>query len=415
MSDLESSVSALSSASDSEFWTGLDLKPTINDLVSGIDDSTRPFSAFDDSHSFELSLELVKRQSKALSPDTKGRSRAAEEQYLRRFEQSLEMLRKAKRVEVANSSVVVKQSMVREFEGKLGSLQQAFQAQKHAYKRDKDFIKSELMSKSSEVKRLQGIIEEQEMLITQLRLSQHPSAISNLAESTALTPVQYSQSQSSADINIEAELAQAQVESLNQVVEQYKKEAENKEILAKETVDRMTKMTRNFDMERIRFGLEMSRLKEESAKERDEAQKQLRQIRQQAAMESKLNEEIQKRLQDAIAKMQEELRTAKLVLSHPKLRTKVFTRMKDVENAMEEIRQGETDIARSPSAASRTSRASRRFGHSIHVNQVPGLKVWNPKDHVAYMHSTEQELPPRSIPSNRATSAQRSEVRRAAL
>jgi hypothetical protein len=145
------------------------------------------------------------------------------------------------------------------------------------------------MSKGGEVKRLQGIIEEQEMLITQLRLSQHPSAVPSVADSRALAPAQYSQSQSSADINIEAELAQAQVESLNQVVEQYKKEAESKELLAKEAVDRMTKMTRNFDMERIRFGLELNRLREENAKERDESQKQLRQIRQQAAMESKLN------------------------------------------------------------------------------------------------------------------------------
>lgn len=417
MSDLDSSVSALSSASESEFWAGLDLKPVITDLAPCLEESTRPFSAFEESHSFELSLELVKRQSKVQSPDSKSRSKAAEEQYLRKFEQSLEMLRKAKRVEVANSSVVVKHSMVREFEGKLGSLQQSFQAQKHAYKREMDFVKKELMTKSSEVKRLQDIIEEQETLITQLRLSQRSSAVLSVTGSQPLYPPIPSSSQSSADMNIEAELAKAQVESLSQVVDQYKKEAESKESLAKETIDRMTKMQRNFDMERIRFGLEVSRLREEGAKERDDSQRQLKQLRQQAAMESKLNEEIQKRLQEAIGKMQEELRTAKLVLFHPKLRSKVFTKLKDVENAMEAISQG-NDIPHSPSAASRASRASRHFGHSIHVNQPPVPKVWNPKDHLTYMKTAEQEreLPQRSASSNRANSARLgAEGRRAAL
>jgi len=417
MSDSDSSVSALSSASESEFWAGLDLKPVISDLTPYPEESTRPFSAFEESHSFELSLELLKRQSKAQSPEGKSRTKAAEEQYLRKFEQSLEMLRKAKRVEVANSSVVVKHSMVREFEGKLGSLQQSFQAQKHAYKREMDFVKKELMSKSSEAKHLHSIIEEQETLITQLRLNQHPNTALTRTDSLPRYPQNPSLSQSSADINIEVELAKAQVDSLNQVVDQYRKEAESKESLAKETIDRMTKMQRNFDMERIRFGLEVSRLREEGAKERDDAQRQLKQLRQQAAMESKLNEEIQKRLQDAIGKMQEELRTAKLVLSHPKLRAKVFTRMKDVENAMEEIRQG-TEISHSPSAASRTSRASRRFGHSIHVNQPSVPKVWNPKDHTTYMQAAEQdkEFPQRSGSCNRANSAYHSaEGRRAAL
>lgn len=326
------------------------------------------------------------------------------------------MLRKAKKVEVANSSVVVKHSMVREFEGKLGSLQQSFQAQKTAHRRDIEFIKGELMGKKGEIRRLQAIIEEQEMLITQLRLNQRVSvAPSMMLDSVMHEPLPSYQSQASIDINVEAEIAKAQVDSLNQVVEQYRKEAENKDNLVKEMNEKMIKMQRSFDMERIKFSLEVASIREDCTQERDDALRQLKEFRQQASIESKLNEEIQKRLQDVIAKLQEELRTAKLVLSHPKLRTKIFTRMKDVENAKEQLKL-ETDMDRSPSAASRTGKASRRFGHSIHINQPPIPKVWNPKDHLAYMQTAEldRSIDLRSASAKRATSAHHSrEVPRA--
>ena len=118
-------------------------------------------------------------------------------------------------------------------------------------------------------------------------------------------------------------------------------------------------------------------------------------MKSEADRETSLHEEIQTRLQHAITSLQEELRTAKLLLTHPRLRAKVVTRLRDVDTTVSALEVRAVSMPSSATPGPRSTRARRLFGNHT-------IKVWNHLEHRTYIRSMERAA---SSQRERASSA----------
>ena len=395
LSSVSSARSLHSDVSDSEFWVSLDSKPLIPDLkelsqpmLDGSTIALSAFSGFDDTRGFELSAELSKKTSKRSTPSC-GSSLTTEAQIQRKFDKSLDIMRKAKNVEIANSTIMVKHSLTREFEDKLSALNRSFQYQKALQLRDIEYLKTELNQKNNELAKMQYLVGEQEVLISQLRILRTEKTPQLSASRTDSASKAMHHSESLADIQAEAELYKAQIESLRHLLDEERTESTSRHQAYKQLEEQFTALRSKSQEETTRLAAELAHLRDQSQNEKATLVGQLKSLKEEAMAESKASEEIQKRLQGVVASLQEELRTAKMVLTHPRLRSKIVTRLRDVESSLIEPEEKPV-VVPSPSnpGVPRSARWTRRFRTAIRGNESIS-KAWNPKDHRLYMQSAE--------------------------
>lgn len=391
MYEVEFEVSGESLESEAEFWTGLDEKPMLLDrkdtslgLLEASTKALTAFSSLEEGKALELRPELYRREGKGASPRPRSRTPLSEDVIQRRFDKSLEMVRKAKKIEIANSSVQVKHHLTREFEGKLSALSQSFHQQKQLQNYEMHSLKRDLASRISQQVALQRIIEEQETVITLLRLkAEAATPVPSLrCESPLKGPKAHSDS--AVELRVEVDLAKAQVESLQHVIDDYRKELDSRMLTCKKLENQIKALTEKYEKEKSDLHAEIARAKAAHIKETEALSNQLKSMKSEADGESSVHEEIQARLQHAIASLQEELRTAKLLLTHPRLRAKVVTRLHDVDTAIPALEGRAMTAPSSATPGPRSLRARRLYG-----NQT--IKIWNHMEHRSYMQSMEME------------------------
>lgn len=313
---------------------------------------------------------------------------STEDTVQRRFDKSLDMIRKAKNVEVANNSVQLKHSLTREFESKLTALNQSFEQEKLFQKVELDRIRRELSRKIRQISKLQEIIEEQESFITILRLKAENLLFSPSIRSESPLKHAKAHSDSAVELKVEVDLAKAHVDSLQQVVEGYRKELDTKTNKCNLLESQIAQIKINFEQEKNNLISEMTVKENVHKKEKIALSEQLKSLKSEADRETAAHEEIQNRLQSAISGLQEELKTAKLLLTHPRLRAKVVTRLKDVENMIPDFEVKAVSVPTSATPGARSGRG-RKWGRSLYGTQT--VKVWNHLEHKSYMQGMEME------------------------
>lgn len=377
--------------SETEFWTGLDAKPELldrKDTSSGLfETSTRALTAFstiEEHRALEPRPELYRREGSAASPRPRSRTLLSEDALQRRFDKSLERVRKAKKVEIENSSVQVKHHLTREFQDQLSALSQSFHLQKQLQNYETDSLKRDLANRSSQLALLQQVIEEQETVISLLRLKAERATPSPSLRYESPLKAPKPHSDSAVELRVEVDLAKAQVESLQAVIENYRKELDSRTRTCKQLDSQLKTLTEKYEKEKSDLYAEFARTKDSHTKEFEALCNDMKAMKGEADRESSAHEEIQVRLQHAIASLQEELRTAKLLLTHPRLRAKVVSRLHDVDTNIPALEVRAISMPSSATPGPRSVRARRLYG-----NQT--VKVWNHMEHRSYMRSMEME------------------------
>jgi len=371
--------------SETEFWSGLDVKPQLldrKDTSPGLfEASTRALTAFSTTEEGKA-LELYRREGTAGSSRPRSRTLLSEDAIQRRFDKSLEMVRKAKKVEIANSSVQVKHHLTREFEGKLSTLSESFHQQKQLQSYESDSLKRDLANRSSQLALLQQVVEEQETVIALFRLKGERATPALRCDSPLKAARTHSDS--AVELRVEVDLAKAQVESLQVVIADYRKELDSKTLTCRKLENQLKALAEKYEKEKSDLYTEITQSKENHTKEREALSSLMKAMKSEADRESSAHEEIQVRLQHAIASLQEELRTAKLLLTHPRLRAKVVSRLQDVDTSVPSLEVRAVSMPSCATPGPRSVRARRLYG-----NQT--IKVWNHMEHRSYMQSMEIE------------------------
>lgn len=323
-----------SSQSDVEFWMDLEAKPSPLSIPQGNSlfsiCTAEPEAG--QATSFEIGVELLRRQGRRLS------HLDPLEPLAMHIERSVSRLRQVKNSELANNSAVLKSAMARQFAAKLQDLNSQHVRAKYNQEEYLERLKEEVVVKSAEISHLRRLLVEQEALITELRTM----GSNNVKEPEGKNSEHGENGYRSQErrgmlggLMVEIENAKTEMAVLAHNSEQYQAETKEKTKECFRLVSKVKAVKQELYRERLRHEAEKSDLQAACEQQCRDLQQTLAEVRRQAALESRANEEIQQRLQGAIKELQQELRTAKMVMSSPKLRDKVLTRLKDAKSLME--------------------------------------------------------------------------------
>jgi hypothetical protein len=331
LSSIHSSQCA-SSLSDGEFWMDLDTKPTQALLPQGISQFTIDTAEQESTSkmtSFDLGVEVLRKQGRRLS------HLDPTEPLAMHIERSVNRLRKVKNSELANSSAVLKNALARQFEAKIQNLNTQHVIARYNQEEYINHLKEEVLVKSAEITHLRRLLEEQEVLITDLRMMSSNNVDKLQGENPANGESYERKRGIMGGLMVEIDNAKTEIAMLSHNAEQYKVEAKERAKECSRLASRVKAVKQELYRERIQHEAEKSELQASFEQQCKDLQQTMVEVRRLAAIESRANEEIQLRLQGVIKELQEELRTAKMILASPKLRDKVLVRLKDARSLVE--------------------------------------------------------------------------------
>lgn len=321
-----------SSISDGEFWRDLENTPTQALLPQGISEFSVEIVAPECTSKmteFDLGVEVLRRQGRRLS------HLDPTEPLAMHIERTVNRLRKVKNSELANSSAVLKGVMSRQFQEKLQHLNSQHVIARYNQEEYIKNLKEEILVKSAEITHLRRLLEEQEVLITDLRMMS-TNNVEQLQGANAANCETYERKRGAmGGLMVEIDNAKTEITLLQHNAEQYKVEAKERAKECSRLASRVKAVKQELYRERIQHETEKNELQASFEQQCRDLQQTMAEVRRLAAIESKANEEIQARLQGVIKELQEELRTAKMILASPKLRDKVLVRLKDAKFLVE--------------------------------------------------------------------------------
>ena len=321
-----------SSLSDGEFWRDFEAKPTQALLPQGISQFTLDTAEQESTSkmtSFDLGVEALRKQGRRLS------FLDPTEPLARHIERSVNRLRKVKNSEVANSSAVIKGALARQFEVKIQHLNSEHVIARYNQEEYIKRLKEEVLVKSAEITHLRRMLEEQEVLITDLRMTSSNNVDKLQGGNPANEESNERKRGTMGGLMVEIDNAKTEITMLKHNAEQYKAEAKERAKECSRLTSRVKAVKQELYKERIHHEAEKNELQTSFEQQCKDLQQTMAEVRRLAAVESRANEEIQGRLQGVIKELQEELRTAKMILASPKLRDKVLVRLKDAKPMVE--------------------------------------------------------------------------------
>ncbi|OMJ77021.1 hypothetical protein SteCoe_23501 [Stentor coeruleus] len=325
------------SDSDAEFWAELDKQIILKDKVE--------------------TIETKNNSEKTLEEKTQEFMKIAPSNYYReRLQQLVSQVRIATQAQFDTQFSKAKKLLIQEHTDAISKLKYLHRDQILALKKEFSNVESKLIEKDKAISYLQTCLIEQEKSLTSLRLNKDNK---------------YSEEERVKEINSTMEANKLafnmQISHMKELVEIYKKEADQAKYDLKVLQDYHDNKLDEFDQEKSALLDKIQKAKSESLKKIEEVSKNYETFKSDVEKELNIRFVIHKRQQNFIDYLKRELKTAKMIIETPRLNAKYLTKLNEKTTTLDYS----IDIPRRPSKIQSLTKRSSIRNSSFSTSATP--------------------------------------------
>lgn len=241
-----------------------------------------------------------------------------------RYEKTITNIRDGRTEEIENLTIKIRNQTKKELFATVNEMKTNFQ--REAVRLQETFAESRsvIQKKDAEILKLIGKVGEQETLISELRIR-----FGKKKQKKEKNREKNGKGLEEVEKNGKEKLLQLQIEALKLVCEDYKQDMTRFKDLNQKLIEENQELLKGYE-ETKRELADLSRvLREKYQREKENALSELNKFKLQAEKELEVRELLNTRQQETIASLQEELKSAKIIINTPRIHFKAIEKLKD--------------------------------------------------------------------------------------